>query len=187
VTRKFARSKLTNRIRWRLQITVVIGVLFAAVTFIRGWQTPPLPVGPLSGAARIMDGDTMRIAGDSIRLAGIDAPERDQTCRINDQTYSCGRDAADQLATLVEGRDVECHARRRDRYHRLLGFCTAGGMDLNRRMVETGWAVGYQHYQAEEQAARNARIGLWRGEFDQPRDFRRDQGNALSWWSWWPW
>jgi endonuclease YncB( thermonuclease family) len=49
----------------------------------------------LVGTARVIDGDTIAIAGVRIRLWGIDAPERDQTCRgQNGYIYECGRDSA---------------------------------------------------------------------------------------------
>jgi endonuclease YncB( thermonuclease family) len=137
--------------------------------------------------ARIIDGDGLRLAGDVVRLAGIDAPERDQNCSLDGRSYPCGRESADRLAGLIEGRQVRCEPERRDRYARLLARCSAAGVDLNRRMVETGWAVGYEDYEAQEQAARQARLGLWRGQFERPREFRRNHGDALGWWSWWPW
>lgn len=35
----------------------------------------------MAGGARILDGDTLDLDGQRIRLYGIDAPEREQTCR----------------------------------------------------------------------------------------------------------
>src|SRR5262249_53482378 len=35
---------------------------------------------PIVGQAWVVDGDSLRIAGTSIRLEGIDAPEWDQSC-----------------------------------------------------------------------------------------------------------
>ncbi len=34
----------------------------------------------ITGPARVVDGDTLEIAGERIRLHGIDAPETNQTC-----------------------------------------------------------------------------------------------------------
>ena len=54
----------------------------------------------LSGAARVIDGDTIVINGTHIRLAGVDSPERSQTCEGRDgNVYECGRDAS---AVMVE-------------------------------------------------------------------------------------
>ena len=50
--------------------------------------------------------------------------------------------------------------------------CTAGATDLNRSMVETGWALADRAaagaYVALEEDAEAARRGLWSGEFELP-------------------
>ncbi len=188
MARKAARARLPNRFGWRLRLTVFVGFLSVlGVIWRSGWQAP-LPTAPLTGQARVVDGDGLRLGNDVIRLIGIDAPERDQTCQRDGRDYACGREAADRLAALIAGRQVRCIAKRHDRYQRLLGACTAGDIDLNQRMVATGWAVGYEdQYRAEEATAKAAGLGLWRGTFERPRAFRREQGDAMGWWSWLPW
>jgi len=52
----------------------------------------PAVAAEITGPARVIDGDTIDIAGTRIRLWGIDAPETRQTCEGRDrQTYECGR------------------------------------------------------------------------------------------------
>ena len=41
----------------------------------------PASAETLTGAARIIDADTVEIAGEKLRLEGIDAPESRQTCK----------------------------------------------------------------------------------------------------------
>ena len=43
------------------------------------------------GKAKIIDGDTIHIKSNKIRLHGIDAPETKQTCKINNQDWYCGK------------------------------------------------------------------------------------------------
>ena len=49
----------------------------------------PIPAD-VSGVARVTDGDTIKIEGIKIRLHGIDAPERKQTCEKNGGVWRCG-------------------------------------------------------------------------------------------------
>ncbi len=51
----------------------------------------------IEGQAHVIDADTIDIGGTSIRLWGIDAPERDQTCVLGRLVYDCGQLAADEL------------------------------------------------------------------------------------------
>jgi len=130
----------------------------------------------MRGTVRVADGDSLVLAGERIRLQGIDAPELAQSCTRAGADYPCGREARAALARLVAGHAVACESRRRDRYERLLATCTAAGVELNRAMVEAGWAVSYGDYRAAEAAARQAGRGLWAGPFERPQDWRRDHG-----------
>ena len=49
------------------------------------------------GEARIIDGDTIHIKSNKIRLHGIDAPETKQTCKINNQDWYCGKQSTREL------------------------------------------------------------------------------------------
>lgn len=45
----------------------------------------------LAGSIRVVDGDTIEVAGTTYRLHGIDAPEAGQTCkRANGKIWQCG-------------------------------------------------------------------------------------------------
>ena len=51
----------------------------------------------ISGTALIVDGDTITISGNKIRLSGIDTPEKNQTCRRAGITWRCGYEATETL------------------------------------------------------------------------------------------
>lgn len=131
----------------------------------------------VSGRAVVIDGDTLDVAGERIRLEGIDAPESDQTCSGGwFGTWKCGRASADHLRWLTGGRRVDCLSTGRDKYGRVLGLCTADGRDINAEMVRTGhaWAfVRYStRYQIIEADARKARAGIWKGDAEPAWEFR---------------
>ena len=131
----------------------------------------------ITGPARVIDGDTFDLAGQRIRLHGIDAPEKAQTCQIEGVPWACGVAAWGELVQLVAGKDLTCETRDVDRYGRAVAVCSADGEDINAAMVAQGWALAYQQfsddYVAQEGEAREAHLGMWRGEFVAPWDWRR--------------
>ena len=93
-------------------------------------------IADLSGTAHVIDGDTIVIGDTHIRLWGIDAPERQQTCQgKNGDVYECGRDSAAVLFELTRGRRVECAQRDSDRYSRIVAVCPTESGELNAAMV----------------------------------------------------
>jgi endonuclease YncB( thermonuclease family) len=117
-----------------------------------------------TGRVSVVDGDTLELHGERIRLAAIDAPEACQSCERNGTSWPCGRRAAFALADFVGARPVICRWRERDRYRRPVATCTVGGIDLGGWLVEQGWALAFRRhgltYLAQEDRARTARRGL---------------------------
>lgn len=130
----------------------------------------------VSGLASVIDGDTIGVGGERIRLHGIDAPESEQLCRAGGTSWPCGRQASHALADRLGGSLVVCEERDRDRYGRIVALCRADGHDLGAWLVSRGWALAYRRYSTDyvavEEAAKAARRGLWRGEFVPPWDWR---------------
>ena len=127
--------------------------------------------------ARVIDGDTLDVAGVRVRLWGIDAPESRQTCEADGRNYACGERATRHLRTLVAGRTVSCEPRTRDRYGRTVALCRTDRSDLGAAMVRDGWALAFVRYAAdyaaEEREARAALRGMWQGAFTAPWEWRR--------------
>lgn len=130
----------------------------------------------VSGRARVVDGDTLAIGAERVRLFGIDAPERDQTCDRDGRTWDCGRDATRALTALVGKVRLVCEVQDRDRYGRAVSICAAGGTDLAEALVEQGAAVAYRRYSlryvAAETRARAGRLGIWGGQMVLPETYR---------------
>ncbi len=76
------------------------------------------------GKPRIIDGDTIEIAGQRIRLHGIDAPESDQTCVAENKRWPCGRNATLALSGLISTNWVACQERDKDRSAELMQVAT---------------------------------------------------------------
>ncbi len=132
---------------------------------------------PIYGIAIAGDGDSLTVGGTSVRLFGIDAPEFGQTCRRAGTPWPCGQVASDHLRNLVTGREVRCIPVGTDDFDRTLARCsTVAGVDIDRGMVASGNAVAFRRYSVDyasaEDAARNAKRGLWSGSFEMPSEVR---------------
>ncbi len=122
--------------------------------------------------AYVIDGDSLRLNAEEIRIHGIDAPELRQFCQRGGLDYRCGAEAREAMITRTQGHAVECTVVDNDQYGRKVARCLANGLDLGLEMVRTGHAVAYGGYEAEEAAVRRAGIGIWAGEFTQPQEWR---------------
>ncbi|WGI73312.1 thermonuclease family protein [Sinorhizobium meliloti] len=148
---------------------------------------PAFAEEPIVGRASVVDGDTMEIAGERIRLHGVDAPESWQLCEDGDGfRYRCGREAAMMLDRfLAASRPTRCEFVERDRYQRFVGTCfRADGVEVNRWLVEGGLAVDWARYSdgayADAQGeARAQALGMWRGPFQLPCEARVQRSNQL--------
>ena len=138
----------------------------------------------ISGTAMVIDGDSLTIGGIAFRLFGIDAPEGKQTCDRDGATWACGEESASQLRMLVADKRVECRGQGTDTYGRMLAVCWADGFELNKTMVEQGWATAFrkygQDYVAEEARAKAQRRGIWSSSFALPEDFRMAQSQRSN-------
>jgi len=134
--------------------------------------------GGLVGYVRVIDGDTVDLAGTRVRLWGVDAPERDQTCEdATGAEYRCGDHSTRELAALTASELVTCEPRDIDRYGRTVARCSVGGDDVGQQMVRDGHALDYTRYSrgaylADELRARRERTGVWQGKFTRPEDWR---------------
>jgi endonuclease YncB( thermonuclease family) len=132
----------------------------------------------LTGRATVIDGDTIEIRRQRIRLHGIDAPESGQTCTdAASQRYLCGSKAALSLSDFVGEATVKCEPLNRDRYGRVVARCAARGEDIAIFLVGAGWALDWPRYSKGEYApyqdvARKERRGMWSGEFVEPWNWR---------------
>ena len=128
------------------------------------------PCGPREAIVeRVIDGDTIGLPGDvRIRYLLVNAPE------ITNGHADCyGANAAQFNTDLVLGKTVrlDYDARCQDMFGRTLAYVTVDGQDVNRLLIERGYAcvlhippdgdARADELEALEAAARAARRGLW--------------------------
>lgn len=130
----------------------------------------------MSGPAVAIDGDTLDMSGEHIRLFGIDAPEGQQACQRDNQTWNCGQEAKRLLSEMVAGKVVECEPIDRDAYSRTVARYYVGERELGAVLVLKGLAVtlsnGAETYSVEEATSKRFKLGLWGSVFQTPAEYR---------------
>lgn len=139
-------------------------------------------------ADRVVDGDTIKLEnGETIRLCGIDAPEKSQPF---------GPESKAKLQQFIEQADnnVILVETERDRFNRIVGDIFVRNSSsknpdeeffVNGEMVRSGMAHHYERYsrncsdrsalETSEELAKSKKLGVWKGNHEKPWDFRRRQ------------
>jgi endonuclease YncB( thermonuclease family) len=128
------------------------------------------------GSAEVTGPGTLSLDGKRILLWGVDAPVRGQPCYAGNKTWDCATASAKTLLNLVGDQEIACEQRRVDQFGRVFAVCKAGEVDINRALVEAGMAIALPRettdYIATEAEAKAKGIGVWRGPFTAPADYR---------------
>ncbi|NML91691.1 thermonuclease family protein [Sphingobium sp. TB-6] len=140
-------------------------------------------------APRVIDGDTLEVAGSTVRTVGIDAPDDDlpQLKRLSAQTMAGlvqrdgGVECAASLFDVALRQEQQCRSPATS-YGRLNLSCRLkkNGASLAATMVAQGYAVDYRRYSGGayvklmQQAARQ-RIGLWGQNYEGMRRLAVDR------------
>jgi endonuclease YncB( thermonuclease family) len=156
-------------------LAIAAAAALCVMVYDRMFGPPDRPI--FTGAARVVDADTLVVAGERVRLDGLDAPEIAQTCQREGVTWPCGTDAAMALHNHIAGRHVACGVSGRDSYGRMVGQCRTEEGDIGAWLVSEGLALAYTRYSwryvPEELMARWQRRGMWAGRFERPEEWRR--------------
>ena len=133
----------------------------------------------LTGRASVIDGDTLEMQGERIRILDIDAPESRQPCIEPDGTeWRCGQQAAMALSDWIAQQTVTCETTKKDKYKRWLARCAVAGQDVAKWLAENGMAVPYRDCKCEivrvaADQAKASRLGIWSGSFLMPWEWRK--------------
>ena len=151
----------------------------SVLIFLLSLAAAPAQPADVGGQARVIDGKTLEVDGRRFSLFGIDAPDLGQTCPWPNKVIPCGRIARTAMMDLVAQTRVTCAPMVETRAGIQLARCSAGGFDIARNMVHTGWALAFRPesslYIDTENKAKAARRGLWKGEFTPPWVWRRSR------------
>jgi endonuclease YncB( thermonuclease family) len=154
--------------------TVLVGAALAIIaaglsmtglsTDLFGRAPPPSEtLSAQAGQVAVIDGETLRLGMTVIRLVDLQAPARGEACAAGPD---CGARATDALASLVRNRQVQCRLGGHDDLGRPMARCDAGGSDINRDLVATGWArASTAALAGAEGDARSHNRGLWAANF----------------------
>ena len=122
------------------------------------------PSGKISGKDYVTDGDGIRVRGQEIRFAGLDAPEWDQRARHRDgYWFNHGKRVKSALIGAVGGKYVHVTIEDTVKYGRAVGTVTCNGRDVGEWLVREGHAIAAysDRYQQIEREARLAKRGMW--------------------------
>jgi endonuclease YncB( thermonuclease family) len=108
---------------------ILIGLTFIAVVVLVAREQGEPTV--LAGQASVIDGDTLRVAGQKVRLQGLAAPELSE---------ARGHEAMAVLIRIVKGHKVSCELDGTTSHDRVVGICYVEGKDVAAELVKRGLA-----------------------------------------------
>lgn len=134
-----------------------------------------------SGNTFVIDGDSIKVGKNEVRLFGLDAPEYSQTCfNAKKEEYSCGQMSRDFLVNLANKKQVECFYSQKDKYDRYLSKCYIDKVSINEEIIKNGMAVIYNFTESDEKMnelekeAKAKKLGIWKGSFQLPKEYRKE-------------
>ena len=130
----------------------------------------------LKGRAAALSGDTLRVAGTTLILSGIEAPVDGQTCGADGaHRWRCDAAAKSALAKLLRAGPVTCALGSEDA-GRKTGTCHQGDKDIAAELVRNGDVFAetgfFSSYGSLESEAQEEKVGIWRGEAARPSEYR---------------
>ena len=170
-----------NRIKLFLVISICLIFFFLTYNDVKSQE-----LKIISGIAKVVDGDTIKVEKKKIRLFGIDAPEKKQQCQkpwlsifflTLNKNYQCGEISTNKLKIKINNKFIICKSSNKDRYNRFIAECFKDKTNINRWMVSSGYAVAYRKYSkkfvSHENLAKKEKLGLWAGKFEMPWEWRK--------------
>ncbi|MCS7267649.1 MAG: thermonuclease family protein [Geminicoccaceae bacterium] len=130
----FAFRRPARAVRRLLSLGLLLGFLGLGWSVLGASRSSPALRGPVE---TVLDGDTLVLAGETIRLQGIAAPELNEPL---------GPEAREAVRRMVAGRTVECVPDGTRSRGRIVALCRVGGEDIGARLVASGLARDCPRY-----------------------------------------
>lgn len=182
------------RLGYGVAALFVVGSGAVGAAYVTGQRVSGLtsPLGGLSGrfmpgrsqdiggrVAIVVNGETLRLANVLIRLDGVEAPDRSQSCQgQGKKRWKCGEMAQVALERLVRGKTLKCQTGTTpDAIGRLNGTCALeDGRDVGAVLVEGGHVFStssyFGGYAVQENEAKRQKIGVWANDIERPAEYR---------------
>ena len=144
---------------------------------------PSFSHADFSGRVNVIDGDTIDVGDVRVRIHGIDAPEKAQTCQSEQNLkWACGEWVNQQVRVRLQGQRATCKRVDTDKYGRAVATCFVNGEDIGRGLVSDGLAFAYRKYSMaydldEKGAAVNDR-GLHSSRVQDPAQYRKTRAKG---------
>lgn len=149
-----------------LLFTLLIALCFSPTAYAKESHnfTGPATIPPpdetfyeIQDFEKIVDGDTFKASGRTIRVWGINAPEKNQPL------YDVSSLA---LEAFLETGILRCKQIEKDKYQRYVMHCYSGNNDIGALMVKSGFASDFakysgRFYSAEQTFAKEGKLGIW--------------------------
>jgi len=160
-----------------------LGACLYTVGWVHGAALRPDPGQAfIARVIAVLDGDTVLIRREGgllkIRLAEIDAPEKDQTF---------GETSKRSLSVMVKDKQVKIVSQTMDQYGRMIAHLSVAGLDVNAEQIRRGMAWEYSNFHtnkalvALQNEAKQAQRGLWAlSNPEPPWDWRKQHPGTFS-------
>lgn len=176
------------------KVLSILILLFISIVFASYCYADTMTI---RGKARVIDGDTIEVNGEKIRLLCIDTPEskyKGKTQYCLDNETDCGDLAKKALKQLIDKKEVWCEYEKKDMYGRILGMCQEYSYlntysywgTYNYGMIYAGYAWYYpggkecKPFKEAFEKAQEEQRGLFDediGGFKEPKLWRKTRSN----------
>jgi endonuclease YncB( thermonuclease family) len=174
-----AGSGLSGAQAGTLAVTAALGIAaLSGIGWSARWVYSAVMSGgaPVTGTARVLGSQVVKVGEHEFRLAGIAAPDGEQSCGEGNRRWRCGEEARRALSKATAGKTLVCHPRGEDDDGRRVAQCLDGKTDIAEALVRGGYVWADRDdsagYRALEEVPRTAKTGIWKTTSVPPWIFR---------------